>query len=255
MPGYDERGSKREVSQEIADLKRIEKDLRHRNQQLNLLINVTHHDMRNKILAMQGYLDLARNETLDEESIASLIENLEGATREIQSQIEFVTIFQHHKENWPTWHHLVDLLPTQSIPSTILFQADLDGIEVYTDPLLEKVFSNLLDNSIRHGKRVTSVRVSTVESVNNQVIVWEDDGVGIPLKEKEKIFHRGYGKNTGFGTFLIREILSLVNSTITETGTPGAGARFEIVMPRGMFRRARQKRGECLSGINSNLLA
>jgi signal transduction histidine kinase len=189
MPGLDEQGSKREVSQEIADLKRIEKDLHHRNQQLHLLITVTHHDMRNKILAMQGYLDLARNETLNEESIASLFENLEGATREIQSQIEFVTIYQNHEENRPTWHQLVDLLPTRSIPSTIQFQTDLDGIEVYSDPLLEKVFANLLDNSIRHGKRVTSVRVSSVKSVDKLVIVWEDDGVGILSRRKRGSFN------------------------------------------------------------------
>ncbi len=40
-------------------------------------------------------------------------------------------------------------------------------------------------------------------------IVWEDNGVGIPVEEKEKIFERGFGKNTGLGMFLVREVLLL----------------------------------------------
>jgi signal transduction histidine kinase len=54
---------------------------------------------------------------------------------------------------------------------------------------------------------------------------------------KEKIFERGFGKNTGLGLFLAREILVITGITITENGTPGKGARFEITVPKGMWRR------------------
>lgn len=62
-------------------------------------------------------------------------------------------------------------------------------------------------------------------------IVWEDNGTGIPDEEKEQIFHRGYGKNTGLCLFLVREILSITGMMITETGSFGTGARFEIRVP------------------------
>ena len=52
----------------------------------------------------------------------------------------------------------------------------------------------------------------------------------------ERIFERGYGKNTGLGVFLSREILSITGITITENGVPGKGARFEITVPKGMYR-------------------
>ena len=68
------------------------------------------------------------------------------------------------------------------------------------------------------------------------VIVVEDNGTGIPLGEKQKIFENGYGKNTGLGLFLVREILSITGMTIQETGEPGKGARFEISVPKGTFR-------------------
>jgi signal transduction histidine kinase len=64
----------------------------------------------------------------------------------------------------------------------------------------------------------------------------EDNGIGIPPGEKEKIFEKGIGKNTGLGLFLAKEILSITGITIRENGTPGKGAMFEITVPKGMYR-------------------
>jgi signal transduction histidine kinase len=119
--------------------------------------------------------------------------------------------------------------------------ADLNGVEVFADPMLEKVFSNLLDNSIRHGQRVTEIRVSSKRSGEDLVVMWEDNGVGVAYQDKERIFSRGFGKNTGLGLFLVREILSLTCITIKETGTPASGARFEITVPATEYRIAAEK--------------
>ena len=67
-------------------------------------------------------------------------------------------------------------------------------------------------------------------------MVWENNGVGIAEEEKERIFDRGFGKHTGFGRFPVREILSLTDITIKETGVPGKGPRFEITVPKEAFR-------------------
>ena len=55
---------------------------------------------------------------------------------------------------------------------------------------------------------------------------------------KEKIFERGLGKNTGTGMALSREIHDITGITIRETGEPGKGARFEMVVPKGAWRKA-----------------
>jgi len=68
------------------------------------------------------------------------------------------------------------------------------------------------------------------------VLVCEDDGVGIPADQKEAIFSAGVGQNTGYGLFLVREVLFMTGFSIRETGEPGKGARFEIRIPRGSFR-------------------
>jgi signal transduction histidine kinase len=99
-----------------------------------------------------------------------------------------------------------------------------------------KVCYNLMDNAVRYGGKITTIRFSALKSGDDHLIVCEDDGDGIVAKEKERIFKRGFGKNTGLGLALSREILSITGITITETGEPGKGARFEIVVPKGMWR-------------------
>ena len=102
--------------------------------------------------------------------------------------------------------------------------------------MLPRVFSTLMDNTVRHGGHATRVAISAREAAGDLIISFEDDGAGIPAEEKEQIFERGYGKNTGLGLFLAREILAITGIAIAETGEPGKGARFEIRVPEGMYR-------------------
>jgi sensor histidine kinase regulating citrate/malate metabolism len=57
-----------------------------------------------------------------------------------------------------------------------------------------------------------------------------------PPEEKNKIFAKGFGKHTGFGMFLIQEILSITGISIRETGEYTKGVRFEIRIPPGNFK-------------------
>jgi len=102
--------------------------------------------------------------------------------------------------------------------------------------MTNRVFFNLVDNARQHGGHVTEIAVRCEHASDELVIIVEDNGVGIAMDEKEKIFEKGYGKNTGFGLFLAREILAITGITIRETGS--AGARFEITVPREMWRNA-----------------
>ena len=67
-------------------------------------------------------------------------------------------------------------------------------------------------------------------------MIFEDDVEGVKASGKEKIFERGYGKHTGLGLYLAREILGITGKIIKETGEPGKGARFEMNVPKGRFK-------------------
>jgi K+-sensing histidine kinase KdpD len=117
-------------------------------------------------------------------------------------------------------------------------------IEIYADPLIEKVFPNLIDNAVRYGISLTRISFSCKKLDGSGVIICEDDGVGILPEEKEKIFSYKYGKNTGLGLFLSREILAITGISIRENGTPGTGARFEIICPEGTVRAIGQQQSQ-----------
>jgi len=134
-------------------------------------------------------------------------------------------------------HLLHQLNPVNPPLGKVTVKNDLPaGTEVFAGPLVVKVFYNLMDNAVRYGGKITTIRFSALESGDDQVIVCEDDGDGIVAAEKEKIFERGFGKNTGLGLALSREILDITGITITETGEPGKGARSEMVVPNGAWR-------------------
>ena len=82
---------------------------------------------------------------------------------------------------------------------------------------------------------MTRIRFSYQRARDAVVLMCEDDGCGVPVEYKEQIFRREYFKHTGFGLFLSRDILGITGLSISETGEPGKGARFEITVPRDFF--------------------
>ena len=89
---------------------------------------------------------------------------------------------------------------------------------------------------MRHGKGVTDIVVTYRRAGDGVDLIVEDNGPGIPYSDKEAIFKYGSEKHPGLGLFIDREILGVTGITITETGVPGGGARFEIHVPAGAFR-------------------
>jgi signal transduction histidine kinase len=104
------------------------------------------------------------------------------------------------------------------------------------DPLVGRVFYNLVENSIRHGDGVKRIRVSAEPRGDAMLVVYEDDGVGIKDEDRAHIFEKGFGRNSGYGLFLIREILAITGITIEEKGKAGKGVRFEMTVPPGAWR-------------------
>jgi signal transduction histidine kinase len=67
-------------------------------------------------------------------------------------------------------------------------------------------------------------------------ISYIDDGGGIDPLFRKRLFEPGYGKNTGFGLFLVREILAITRISINENGIFGSGVKFDIRIPPGSWR-------------------
>lgn len=219
---------------DITSRKQMEDVILRKNKQLNLLSSITRHDILNMIMVIQGSLELIQMEFSDPGLIEYILK-MRTAANTIKAQIEFTRFYQDMSSHAAQWLELDSCMPLAYVPASIHFENNLKGVRVYADQMVEKIFFNLLDNSVRHGQVVTHIRVSYYQDDEKLIVLWEDNGIGIPEDLKEQIFELGFGKNTGYGLFLVREILSLTGITIKETGKPGVGARFEFLFPRGTY--------------------
>lgn len=146
----------------------------------------------------------------------------------------------------PDWHP-VDGILNRALSSRnlahIRFFSDIRGIEIFTDRDCGRIFHTLLDNSAHHGKKVTSIRVTSVETAGGLLIAYTDDGIGIPDNEKPTLFEWGHGIHRAHSLFLSRQMLAVTDISIRENGTYGKGVRFEILVPAGRWRKGPLKQG------------
>jgi len=230
---------------DISEPKRAEKALQMAAKKLNILSSITRHDILNQLMVLGGYLVLSKDTVKDPE-LLTFIQKEEEAVTSIRRQIEFTRYYENIGVNAPQWQDIaatirssISELNTGGITIEITFF----GVEVFADPLISKVFYNLAENSIRHGGHVTLIRFGFTVTDAGAVITYEDNGTGIPAEDKEHIFGKGFGKHTGLGLFLTREILAITNITIRENGEPGKGVRFEILIPHEMYRNIHNPAG------------
>ena len=228
------------IYDDITQRKHAESALLHTNAKLNLLSGITRHDIRNQLQALSGYLELAR---LNSEKPLYLTESLEKADTVVETinrQLEFTKDYEEMGVNAPTWQN-VDAIVSQAVALLPLrgtrVEIERPDLDVYADPLLSKVFYNLIDNALQYGGvQLTWIRISSRETDSGLILTCENNGAGIPTEEKKRLFERGYGKHTGLGLFLSSEILSITGISISENGNPECGARFDMVVPKGEYR-------------------
>jgi PAS domain S-box-containing protein len=221
---------------DISERRRAEERLLNSNKKLHLLTSITRHDMLNQIWGLESNIMLLETHP-DRRDVylKRMRENL-GVLKE---QIEFTHLYQDLGSKAPEW----------TIPGRLLqkdFEKAPEGISldnraldyaILADPLVGKVFFNLLDNSLRHGGSVTEISLSAREEGGELLLVYHDNGAGISAKERARLFEKGHGKNTGLGLFHSREILGITGISITEEGVAGQGATFVMRVPEGGFKR------------------
>ncbi|MCQ8893158.1 MAG: PAS domain S-box protein [Methanolinea sp.] len=224
--------------QDITERKKTEEAISLANRKLNLLNSITRHDILNSLTALLGYLELSRDIVRDEE-MKKYVEAEIRSAETIRKQIEFTRDYQDVGVKAPSWFSvrtLIQGLKSRVEREGIGVSLDLPDVEIYADPLVEKVFYNLMENAVRHGKKVTRIWFTARKQGDDLVIQCCDNGVGVPADKKKAIFNREYFQHSGFGLFLSREILAITGISLEETGVPGEGAVFSLVVPRGAYR-------------------
>jgi PAS domain S-box-containing protein len=223
---------------DITDRKQSEEALYASNQKLRLLTSLTRHDVSNKLTAIHLLFDLASEES-NPKKRDDYIMKFRHAVEQVESIIKFTREYEDFgvvASRWQQVQSLIWFAASETDHTGVLVDTTIPpDIQIFADPIIQKVFTTLVENAVRHAGNLTQIIFSCSREDGHIIIICEDDGSGIPQEEKEIIFENGYGKNTGLGLFLSREILAITGLTIKETGY--LGARFVIFIPEGKWRR------------------
>ena len=226
------------VARDISRRKRDEHALQIVNQKLQLMNIVAFHKIQNKIITSGQLMERSEN-TVDEGKLKNVISTLDGVLAIVQRQLQHIREYQEMERRSPQWINLTRLLPLAASSlglGAIRLTLDSSEVELYCNSLIEKVFFHLMDNTIKHGVKATEIRISSRETPEGLRIIYDDDGIGISSEKKKDLFTTGFGDSPGLSLSFVRDILTISGMTVRETGVPGQGARFEILVPRGIYR-------------------
>ena len=225
---------------DLTECKLAEDTLLRVNQKLNVLSQLTRQDLTTQIFILNSYIEMAKKQAAGQDQIIASLRKGMHAIQSLHETIEYSKDYQDMGAKLPKWQNvkLVMLFGLSHVSiGEIQHSIATENLEIYADPLLEKVCQRLFENSMKHGDHVTRIRIWHTVTPEGLTIFFEDDGIGISAEKKEQIFLRSDGPRVTRGSLIfVREILDITGITIRETGEPDTGARFEIIVPKGAYR-------------------
>ena len=231
------------IMRDITERKQAEKSLKATlekvqilNEKLGVVGKLTRHDARNKLNAIANNVYLARQTLAGDHEALEYLGEIESSCDQVKRVFDFARIYESLGVEELAYMDVEKYVREAGMLFSGLKGVEVvnncHGVTVLADSLLRQLFYNLIDNSLKHGERVSQIRVHYKADKNKLKLIYEDDGVGIPKTEKEKIFKEGYGKGTGYGLYLIRKMCEVYGWNIRETGKSGKGAQFTITIPK-----------------------
>lgn len=216
------------------------KEAKEREEFLHSLLR---HDVRNKAQTIQGYLQLLEDLELEEEAIKYIKRAKSGNKKEIDL-INKVSLLRKAQEEKIS-EVRIDKVINKAVEQTkeiakdkgieIKFESTEENIKVQGGPLLDQVFTNIIENSIQHsnGSKISIRGINTEEKTT---LIIEDDGMGISDEQKEKIFEKGFTtdeeRGTGLGMFLVKSLLEIYGGNVEVKDSEWGGARFDVQLQK-----------------------
>lgn len=226
------------ISFDISDRKNKEIELMQAKNKLRVISEFTTYDMSNIMAVIQEYCQLAKDKSA-EPALKEILDKQKTSIVEMGDIISFIRDYESLGSSPPVFIDIKDLigqLSKKKEAAGVSLKIEMPDIEIYSDRIFNRIFFELIINSLKHAINLTEIRFSCRHDDRGIVLLYEDNGRGIPGDEKERIFEKGYGKGTGNGLYFIYKAIGLLGMSIKEKGVPGEGARFEILVPKEMYR-------------------
>ncbi|MVT42508.1 two-component sensor histidine kinase [Chitinophaga oryziterrae] len=228
----------------------VYKQMKLSQQQQNFLMAVTH-ELKSPIAAAKLNLETLRKHKLDEEKQHRLLDNTIRETNRLDQLCNNILLAsQMESQRYQLYREDLDFsalmeagvkeiqsrIPTHTIQAHILPDVWLNGDKF----MLQIMLSNLVENAAKYSPKNTVIDVELTATANQLKLKVTDEGPGIPIDERRRIFLKFYrignentrkSKGSGLGLFLTEKIVQQHGGTIIVKDNVPAGASFEITWP------------------------
>ena len=218
------------VLRDVTERKARERALRRKNERLEEFASVVSHDLRNPLNVAEGWLEQVRAEcggdgddavdrvAAAHDRMGALIDDLLTLAREGRDvdDPDAVDLAAALRRAWET---------VETDDATLV--VDAEGVVRADESRLRQLLENLVRNAVEHAGPDATVTLGDLEDG----FFVEDDGPGIPVEMREKVFDLGYSTatdGTGFGLGIVEEIAEAHGWTVRVAEGTAGGARFEI---------------------------
>lgn len=240
-----------QISKTSNELKDAVNLVRQRNDELRTLVSTVSHDLKNPIIAINGFcerfLKTARPK-LDEREL-EYIEAIKESGRRMEKfvtdllTLSAVESLRLRKEEIDV-RKLIDEISLEMAPQidskngTIVIETPLPTIKA-DRVRLTQVFSNLISNAIKyaHHERDLVASIRYRRKAGMHVFSVKDNGMGIPRKHAQKvfdIFYRGYetyAEGTGIGLSIVKKAVNIMGGEVRLRSAQGKGSVFSFSLP------------------------
>ncbi|MCY7394932.1 MAG: PAS domain-containing protein [Nocardioides sp.] len=139
---------------------------------------------------------------------------------------------------------IVDSVSAGTARPIVLEMAD-DLPDIAADPdKFTQVVTNLVENGVRHGDGVVSVRLRRLHPHDDSEfegvgVTVDDEGEGIPFELRRRVFTKfwkhGARGGSGLGLYIVNGLTRAHGGSVTIQDAPGGGARIEVAWPATHF--------------------
>lgn len=215
----------------------------------DFVVNVSH-EFKTPIAAVEGYATLLQNPSLSAEKHEHYIEKILENTHKLSTLSSNILLLSK-LENRQTVPKLREYRLDEQIRRAILclenkwtekqleFDIDLPPQSFYgCEELLEQVWSNIIDNAVKHSPRNGLIKVGMELADGKIAVTVCDNGDGMSEETQKHIFEKFYqgdssrkAEGNGLGLALVKRILDMCGGEIKVKSAPDEGAAFTVLLP------------------------